>query len=140
MIAAVGVALLPKCPACWSAYAGLSSLLGVSFVVEPALLLPLTLASLALALAALWFNARGALWFHARGSQRYMASSARRYAAFAVGLASALLVWGGKFVLSSEPLTWLGLLGLIVASLEARRGGPREVARASELPEHAQAR
>lgn len=137
MIAAVGVALLPKCPACWSVYAGLSSLLGVSFVLEPALLLPLTLTSLALALASLWLKARRS---SAHGSLRSVASSARRYATFAVGVASALMVWGGKFVLNSELLTWFGLLGLIVASLEARRGGPREVARASELPEHAQAR
>jgi hypothetical protein len=105
-------------------YAGLSSVLGVSFVIEPALLLPLTLASLVLALAAL-------------GS---MARRTRRYATFAFGLASALAVWGGKFVLNSEVLTWLGLLGLIVASLDARRRAPRDGTRASELPEHAQAR
>jgi hypothetical protein len=122
VLTAVGVALLPKCPACWSVYAGLSSVFGVSFVIEPALLLPLTLTSLALALASL-------------GS---MARRTRSYLPFAVGAASALGVWAGKFVLNSDALTWLGLFGLILASLGARRRGPR--AASSELPEHAQAR
>lgn len=118
---------MPKCPACWSVYAGLSSMLGVSFVLEPALLLPLTLASLALALASL-------------GS---IAWRTRSYLPFALGLASALGVWAGKFVLSSDPLTWLGLSGLIVAALAARRLGRVQAraaaARRSELAEHAQA-
>jgi hypothetical protein len=108
-------------------YAGLSSVLGVSFVVEPSLLSTLTLASLALALAAL-----GA-----------MARRTRSYLPLTLGLASALGVWAGKFALNSDVLTWLALLGLISASLLARRRGARVSSPGvypSELPEHAQAR
>jgi hypothetical protein len=53
-------------------------------------------------------------------------------------------VWAGKFALNSDVLTWLGLLGLILAALGARwRGGRararRAGARRSELTDHAQA-
>lgn len=122
VLTAVGVALLPKCPACWSVYAGLSSLLGVSFVLDRALLLPLTAASLLVALGAL-------------GS---LARRTRRYVPFAAAVASALAVSGAKFVLNDDRLTWLALLGLVAASLLVARA-PR-AALASELPEHAQAR
>jgi hypothetical protein len=121
-MAAVGVALLPKCPACWSVYAGLSSWLGVSFALEPRRLLPLTLGSLGLALLSL----------------AMMARRSGRYAPLLAGAASALGVWTGKFVLGLEPLTYLSLFGLIIASLAARRLGTRRLS--SELPEHAEAR
>jgi hypothetical protein len=128
VLTAVGVALLPKCPACWSVYAGLSSVFGVSFAVDPALLLPLTLGSLGLALAAL----------------ASMAWRTRSYLPLALGAASALGVCAGKFALNSDVLTWLGLLGLILAALGARwRGGRAHArvaaARRSELADHAQA-
>jgi hypothetical protein len=104
-------------------YASLSSVLGVSFVLDPRLLLGLTLASLALALISLASLAR----------------RRRRYAPFAVGLASAVGVWLGRFVLNSERVTYLSLLGLILAAVAARWLGTR--ARAdSELAEHAGAR
>jgi len=107
-------------------YAGLSSVLGVSFAVDPALLLPLTLASLGLALAAL----------------ASMAWRTRSYLPLALGAVSALGVWAGKFALNSDVLTWLGLLGLILAALGARWRGARArmaAARRSELADHAQA-
>jgi hypothetical protein len=109
-------------------YAGLSSVLGVSFAVDPGLLSALTLTSLGLALAAL-------------GSMAWRTHS---YLPLAFGAASALGVWAGKFALNSDVLTWLGLLGLILAALGARwRGGrahPRAAAtRRSELADHAQA-
>lgn len=104
-------------------------MLGVSFAVDPALLLPLTLTSLGLALAAL----------------ASMAWRTRSYLPLALGAASALGVWAGKFALNSDVLTWLGLLGLILAALGARWRGGRAHARAaaarrSELADHAQAR
>src|SRR5258708_39573863 len=51
----VGVSILPKlaCPACWPAYAGLLSSVGLGFLISTAYLLPLTVAFLVLALAAL---------------------------------------------------------------------------------------
>lgn len=132
LVAAVGVALLPKCPACWSVYAGLSSWLGVSIALEPRRLLPLTLGSLLLALLSLAWVAR----------------RSGRYAPLVAGAVSALGVWLGKFVLDLESLTYLSLFALIVASLAARRLGTQRAAtsaagrarHASELPEHAQAR
>jgi hypothetical protein len=127
VITAVGIALLPKCPACWSVYAGLSSMLGVSFVVDPTLLSVLTIASLGLAVAAL----------------ASMALRTRSYLPLTLGAASALGVWAGKFELNSDVLTWLGLLGLMLAAFSARRRGGRVHARAaaapSELADHAQA-
>jgi hypothetical protein len=154
LMAAVGIALLPKCPACWSVYAGLSSWLGVSLALEPRRLLPLTLASLALALLSL----------------AAMARRSGRYVPLLAGALSALGVWAGKFVLSLDLLTYLSLFGLIIASLSARRLGTRRATgsdalarmpgadgaialltprpgtrssrarQSSELPEHAEAR
>jgi len=56
----VGAALLPKvaCPACWPAYAGLLSALGLGFLMETRYLLPLTIGFLALALGAIGWRAR----------------------------------------------------------------------------------
>jgi hypothetical protein len=122
-VAAVGVALLPKCPACWSVYAGLSSLLGVSFVLDTQLLMVLTLGSLSLALLSL-------------------ASLARKrkiYAPLAMAIVSAAGVWLGRFELNDELCTNLSLLGLILAALGARWLGAR-VRAASELTQHAEAR
>jgi hypothetical protein len=123
LLGTVCVALLPKCPACWSVYGSLSSLLGVSFVIDARLLLGLTLGSLALTLISLASAA------HRKG----------RYAPFALGLASAVGVWLGRFVLNSEPVTYSSLLGLILAAVAARWLGRRARVR-SELAEHAGAR
>jgi hypothetical protein len=132
-LAAVGIALLPKCPACWSIYAGLSSWLGVSFVIPVALLRPLTLASLALAVLALASVAR----------------ERRALVPALVGVAAASGVWLGKFELGSDLLTYSSVLTLLCCSLLARRAGrrrPRAVADSqpsaarSELTEHAHAR
>jgi hypothetical protein len=122
-LAAVGVALLPKCPACWSIYAGLGSWLGISVVVEPRYLMPLTFASLALAVLALG----------------WMAVSRRRYLALSLGVVAALGVWIGKFVLLSETLTLLSLLGLVLCAFGARVARAARGVR-SELAQQAQAR
>ena len=98
---AVAVALLPKCPACWSAYAGLSSLLGLSFVVESRYLFPLTSALLALAVAGLWVQAR-----RGRGHGPWRLASAA---------AGATLL--GKFGIESDTLMYAGLGSLLLASL-----------------------
>jgi len=58
-LAGIGPALLPKlaCPACWPAYAGLLSTLGLGFLLEERWLLSLTLAGLGLLIAALAWRA-----------------------------------------------------------------------------------
>src|SRR5260370_5381255 len=80
----VGVSLLPKlaCPACWPAYAGLLSSLGLGFLISVVYLLPLTTAFLVLALGALAFRAK----------ERH------RYGPFLLGIVAASGVLLGKFV------------------------------------------
>ncbi len=53
----VGFSMLPKlaCPACWPAYAGLLTSLGLGFLVSAAYLLPLTVAFLFLTLGQ-WYS------------------------------------------------------------------------------------
>ena len=60
VLSSVGVALLPKltCPACWPAYAGLLSAMGLGVLATGTWLLPLTLGFLGIALGALAFRAR----------------------------------------------------------------------------------
>ena len=99
----IGVSLLPKiaCPACWPAYAGLLSSVGLSFLIpNMAYLLPLTAIFLLLAVGMLAFRAR------------------RRhgYGPFALGLVSASLVLLGKFSMASNPVFYAGLGLLILAS------------------------
>ena len=100
-LGAIAVALLPKCPACWSAYAGLSSLLGLSFVVEEQYLLPLTCALLALALAALGLQAR----------------RQRRYGPWLLAACAALATLAGKFAFEHDGLMYTGIGSLLLASL-----------------------
>lgn len=99
----IGLALLPKiaCPACWPAYAGLLSSLGIGFLMDVAYLLPLTLLFLAVAVGALGFRAR----------------RRRGYGPFAVGTLASVFVIVGKFVLGSNPVTYGGTVLLIAASL-----------------------
>jgi hypothetical protein len=95
----VGVSILPKlaCPACWPAYAGLLSSVGLGFLISTVYLLPLTAAFLLLAVAALAFRA----------------NKRRGYGPFAVGLVAGSGVLLGKFAWDSN-LTMYGALGLLV--------------------------
>jgi mercuric ion transport protein len=100
-LGAIAVALLPKCPACWSAYAGLSSLLGLSFVVEECYLLPLTCALLTVSLAALGLQAR----------------RQRRYGPWLLACSAAIATLVGKFALMHDGLMYAGIGSLLLASL-----------------------
>jgi mercuric ion transport protein len=95
----VGFSMLPKlaCPACWPAYAGLLSSVGLGFLVSTAYLLPLTAAFLFLAVAALLFRA----------------NKRRRYGPFVLGLVAGSAVLLGKFTWESK-LTMYGALALLV--------------------------
>jgi hypothetical protein len=100
-LGAIAVALLPKCPACWSAYAGLSSLLGLSFVVDQRYLLPLTCALLTLSLAALGLQAR----------------RRRRYGPWLLACSAAIATLTGKFAFNQDGLMYAGIGALLLASL-----------------------
>jgi len=99
----IGLSALPKlaCPICWPAYAGLLSSLGLGFLVYAAYLLPLTIAFLALALAALAFGAK----------------NRRGLGPFLIGLAAAMGILLGKFVWESNATIYAGVGMLVVASV-----------------------
>jgi len=103
MLPGIGAAFLPKvaCPACWPAYAGFLSSVGLGFLVNTVYLLPLTAAFLAIAVFALAFRAR------------------RRhgYGPFALGLVASAIVLIGKFSFESDPAMYAGLAVLVAASL-----------------------
>ncbi len=99
MLPAITVALVPglTCPACWPAYAALLSALGLGFIPTAPYLLPLTVASLVIALTVLWF----------RGERRVP---------FMIALVASVVVLLGKFVLSSSVTTYTGVGLLAVAT------------------------
>ncbi len=99
----VGVSLLPKlaCPACWPAYAGLLSSVGLGFLIGARYLLPLTITFLLLALAAMALRAR----------------ARHGYRPLLLGLVGSLVVVLGKFVWDSRPLLYGAVGLLIVASI-----------------------
>jgi mercuric ion transport protein len=99
----VGVSLLPKlmCPACWPAYAGIVSALGLGFLISAKYLLPLTVAFLAITALALGF----------RASRRH------GYGPFWMGLAAAVTILTGKFYFDAAQATYAGIGLLIAASV-----------------------
>ena len=100
----IGLSLLPKiaCPACWPAYAGLLSSIGLGFLVpNRTYLLPLTVAFLLIAVGTLAFRAR----------------RRRGYVPFALGVLAASLILLGKFSLASNSVLYAGLGLLILASV-----------------------
>ena len=99
----LGVSMLPKlaCPACWPAYAGLLSSVGLGFLISTVYLLPLTVSFLVFALAALVFRA----------------NKRRGYGPFVLGLVAGSAVLLGKFVLGSNLIVYSALGLLVIASL-----------------------
>ena len=117
----VGFSMLPKlaCPACWPAYAGLLTSIGLGFLISAVYLLPLTVAFLALALGAMVFRAR----------------ARHGYKPFLLGLVSASGVLIGKFVWEATPITYGGVGLLVISSLWntwPRRDGPNQEASCSD--------
>lgn len=100
---AVGVALLPKltCPACWPAYAGLLSSMGIGFFNYSAYLMPLTIVFLVIVLASLAFRAR----------------RRRGYRPLLLGMVAAAILLTGKFRFDSNSVMYIGLGLLVLASL-----------------------
>ncbi|MBZ0230554.1 MAG: hypothetical protein K8F58_19160, partial [Bauldia sp.] len=88
-------------PACWPAYAAVLGALGLGFLLEAEYLLPITAGLLALALVALGFRV----------------SSRRGFRPLALGLASAAAILAFKFFYPVGLLVFVGLLGLVTASV-----------------------
>ena len=99
----VGVLFLPgiSCPACWPAYAGLLSALGVGFFNYSAYLLPVTILFMVLAV----------------GSLGYHAGERRGYTPFIMGGSGAALMIIGKFLIVASTVTYGGVALLIAASV-----------------------
>ena len=120
----VGFSMLPKfaCPACWPAYAGLLTSVGLGFLISAVYLLPLTVAFLVLALGAMVFRAR----------ERH------GYRPFLLGVVAAGGVLIGKFVWESNS-TIYGSVGLLVAAslwnTWPRRDKPNQEATCSDCHE-----
>jgi hypothetical protein len=100
---AIGATLLPVglCPACWPAYAGLLSAVGLGFLLDATYLFPLTAALLAMAVGSLAIGAK----------------SRRGYGPFVSGVAASALVLVGKFVYQSNAAMYLGLAVVITNSV-----------------------
>ncbi len=113
---AFGVALLPKiaCPACWPAYAGVLSSLGVAFLIDARYLFALTAAFLVVALVFLGVRAT-----HRRG-----------YGPLVLGLFASALLLIGKFYFESDPAMFSGVGLLMIASFW--NSWPRELAASPE--------
>lgn len=101
MLPGIGFAFLPKiaCPACWPAYAGVLTSLGLGFLLDVRWLFPLTAAFLLIAVVALGFRAQ----------------RRRGFGPFFVGLGAAAIVLAGKFGFENDLAMYAGL-GLLVAA------------------------
>lgn len=100
---AVGISLLPKlmCPACWPAYAGIVSALGLSFLIKGRYLLLLTAVFLSITLLTLGFRA----------------SRRNGYGPLAMGLLASATILSGKFYFDLVQFTYAGVALLVAASL-----------------------
>jgi hypothetical protein len=118
----IALVLLPKCPLCVAAYFGVFGSLGASSWLLAAWGLPLGAGLLALTLGALTLRAR----------------RSRDYRPPLVGLAGALGLLAGQFVLDAQPLRYAGVGILIGASLWSVRLASTLTVRSDEpTPIHA---
>jgi len=103
IVPAVGISLLPKlaCPACWPAYAGLLSAVGLGFLIDTTYLLPLTVLFLVVAVGALGWRA----------------GNRRGFGPFVLGLLAATIVIVGKFSFDSNSAMYGGIALLVGASM-----------------------
>jgi len=101
LLSGIGAWLVPAglCPACWPAYAGAASSLGLGFTLSARFLVPLAAVLLLVSLSALGYRAR----------------ERRGYGPFALGMVGALGVLGGKLLLSSEVFSYIALAAIVAA-------------------------
>lgn len=109
----IGISLLPKliCPACWPAYAGILSALGLGFLISAKYLLPLTAGFLAITAFALGYHA----------SRRH------GYSPLWLGLVAAAVILTGKFYFDVTQATYTGV-GILVAASVWNSWPPRAAA------------
>ncbi len=100
-IPASALAALPVCPACYPAYAGVLSALGLGALANTTAQTVLTALLLSVALSALLYRAR----------------SRRGLGPFVVGAMATLVVVVSKFVLGFDGGTYVGVGALVVAGL-----------------------
>ena len=103
VVPGVLLAMLPVlgCPACWPAYAGLLSSLGLSFLMDAAWLLPLTTVGLMLALFALGFRAR----------------RRRGFGPVVLGVSASAAILIGRFAVGVDEVVYAGATALVGASI-----------------------
>src|ERR1044072_2360401 len=100
-ICALLMAVLPKCPLCLMAYAGVIGIFGIDPFLYRLWILPITAALAVFTLAVLFFQAR-------RNS---------RYPAFCVSLLAIVSLLLGKFYLSSDPIFYAALFLLLASAV-----------------------
>lgn len=103
LVPAVLFALLPKvvCPACWPAYVGLLSAVGLGFLARAEFLFPLTIIFLLIVLASLAYGAR----------------NRRGFGPLLLGLIASAAILLGKFWMNSDFAFYSGLALLVGSSL-----------------------
>ena len=100
-IPAAGLTALPLCPACYPAYAGILSALGLTALLDTTVQTVLTVLFLSVALGALLFKAK----------------SRRGYGPFALGASASAVLGFSKFVMGSDPITYAAVGVLVLAGL-----------------------
>ena len=100
-IPAAAFAALPLCPACYPAYAGILSALGLSALSDTTLQTGLTVLFLSAALGALFYKAK----------------SRRGYGPLALGTAASVALSFSKFVMGSDPVTYAAVGVLVLAGV-----------------------
>lgn len=102
-IPAIVVAMLPQvfCLACWPAYTGLLSSMGIGFVNYTPYLLPVTIVLLVITM----------------GAFAYKANKRRGYGPLTVGVMGSAFIVLGKFFLEIDSVLYLGIVILISGSI-----------------------
>ena len=123
-IPAAGLTALPLCPACYPAYAGILSALGLTALLDTTVQTVLTVLLLSVALGALLFKAK----------------SRRGYGPFALGASASAVLGFSKFVMGSDPITY-GAVGVLVLAglwnVWPRTVAAREIATDAAAPSQA---
>ena len=100
-IPVAALAALPLCPACYPAYAGVLSALGLTVLSDTAVQTLLTVLFLSAALGALLYKAR----------------SRRGYGPFVLGTAASVVLGISKFMMGIDPITYAAVGVLVLAGL-----------------------